>query len=635
MIQQAKWIWPKSKFDVHEFAEFYAPVYINGEKNVKIFIASKTNYAVFCNGQEVGSGQYADYPDEKVYDTWDLDVFLKNGENIIAVQAISYNEGFSSGVADGKGVIFSIETGEQILLYSNKNVLGRISNTYQSGPYHVFSNQLSYAFAYDFRGEDDWLNGKGVGFVACEEKAPYSRFVPRPIKHLEKTVRQPIGVINGNIYDLGRETVGYVGFEIIAEEETRLNLSFGEHLVDGEVRRKIHNRDFSVDFILKKGVNRFQERFARFGCRYLQLEADKKIEVRELILREATYPVILKTLKLDGRRKEIYDVGVHTLRCCMHEHYEDCPWREQAQYVMDSRTQILCGYLAFEEYAFPRACLKLMIHEFNKDGFLPITSPCRTDLSIPAFSLTYAVVLKEYVEHSGDRTLFDEVKEKVERLLNNFISCMKDGLLPDFPSWNFYEWSDGLGNSVEIANPRTTEQERYSLPLNAFFIMALDAYAELLEQGEEADKYKALAQQVRENCRKCFYDVEKAEYFTYCEKGELSHKAEYTQYLAMKSGVEKDWTALCKKLTGEHNLVPLTLASYFFKYEVLLKQGGYEQYILEEIDRIWGYMLDNGATTFWETAKGEADFDRAGSLCHGWSAVPVYVYHKLLDGHLC
>ena len=22
---------------------------------------------------------YADYPDEKVYDTWDLDVFLKNG----------------------------------------------------------------------------------------------------------------------------------------------------------------------------------------------------------------------------------------------------------------------------------------------------------------------------------------------------------------------------------------------------------------------------------------------------------------------------------------------------------------------------------------------------------------------------
>ena len=39
-------------------------------------------------------------------------------------------------------------------------------------------------------------------------------------------------------------------------------------------------------------------------------------------------------------------------------------------------------------------------------------------------------------------------------------------------------------------------------------------------------------------------------------------------------------------------------------------------------------MLRNGATTFWETEKGEADFDGAGSLCHGWSAIPLYVINK-------
>ena len=40
--------------------------------------------------------------------------------------------------------------------------------------------------------------------------------------------------------------------------------------------------------------------------------------------------------------------------------------------------------------------------------------------------------------------------------------------------------------------------------------------------------------------------------------------------------------------------------------------------------------LDAGATSVWETEKGEADFNRAGSLCHGWSAMPVYYYHVLL-----
>jgi hypothetical protein len=40
-------------------------------------------------------------------------------------------------------------------------------------------------------------------------------------------------------------------------------------------------------------------------------------------------------------------------------------------------------------------------------------------------------------------------------------------------------------------------------------------------------------------------------------------------------------------------------------------------------------MIDAGSTTVWETINGSVDFDNAGSLCHGWSAVPIYVYNKL------
>jgi len=42
-------------------------------------------------------------------------------------------------------------------------------------------------------------------------------------------------------------------------------------------------------------------------------------------------------------------------------------------------------------------------------------------------------------------------------------------------------------------------------------------------------------------------------------------------------------------------------------------------------------MLDAGATSFWETELGECDFDRAGSLCHAWSSMPVYYYSILLN----
>jgi hypothetical protein len=37
-------------------------------------------------------------------------------------------------------------------------------------------------------------------------------------------------------------------------------------------------------------------------------------------------------------------------------------------------------------------------------------------------------------------------------------------------------------------------------------------------------------------------------------------------------------------------------------------------------------MLYQGATTFWEVDEGAPAFSRAGSLCHGWSAIPLYLY---------
>jgi hypothetical protein len=42
-------------------------------------------------------------------------------------------------------------------------------------------------------------------------------------------------------------------------------------------------------------------------------------------------------------------------------------------------------------------------------------------------------------------------------------------------------------------------------------------------------------------------------------------------------------------------------------------------------------MVESGSTTVWETEIGASDFHGAGSLCHGWSAMPIYYYHKLLN----
>ena len=78
--------------------------------------------------------------------------------------------------------------------------------------------------------------------------------------------------------------------------------------------------------------------------------------------------------------------------------------------------------------------------------------------------------------------------------------------------------------------------------------------------------------------------------------------------------------------------VTLTLSMLCFAYDALLliDKEFYKEEILADIDKRWKKMLDAGATTFWETEEGYKDFNGAGSLCHGWSAIPIYYYNILL-----
>ena len=80
-------------------------------------------------------------------------------------------------------------------------------------------------------------------------------------------------------------------------------------------------------------------------------------------------------------------------------------------------------------------------------------------------------------------------------------------------------------------------------------------------------------------------------------------------------------------------MIPATLSSAVFRYDALAAadREKYASVILSELDGDGKYMLDRGATSFWETIKGASDFGGAGSLCHGWSALAALWYHRLDD----
>lgn len=101
--------------------------------------------------------------------------------------------------------------------------------------------------------------------------------------------------------------------------------------------------------------------------------------------------------------------------------------------------------------------------------------------------------------------------------------------------------------------------------------------------------------------------------------------------LTFKYDATKEETAIIAQKLVNGDLIPAALSMKVFRYDTLLlaDEAKYSQYILDDMRRDFKVMLDNGATATWETIDGAVAFDDAGSLCHGWTALPVYYFNRL------
>ena len=430
----------------------------------------------------------------------------------------------------------------------------------------------------------------------------------------------------GYIIDLKREYVGFVEIDADFFKAQRLEIVFGEHIRNGHLIRKIEDKDFSVEYAGKRGENRYIGTFRRVAGRYLEIFT-KDIKIRYLGIRPVVLPMVRRVVNFsDSVYSKIYDVCVHTLICCMHEHYEDGPWREQALYVLDGRNQMLAGYAAFKGYAFARENIVLMSKGVNEYGLLDLCFPAGINFPIPFFSLCYPLTVYEYVQHSGDRSILSETESTIRGIMRAVEEHIDEsGLIPNFPYpfWNFYEWSEGSNHCTETGRKVTDEYvKQYDLILNCAYILARK-YSDLL--FEENTDLSAMKKLVKEK----FYDDEKRLYRLSDLDALFSRFGNSIAILA-----EIDRTAekeIAKNMLNRPEAIATTLSTNGFFYDALLKADAqYKEYILRDIKNKYEKMLKSGATTFWETEKGDADFNGVGSLCHGWSALPAYYLSRLL-----
>ena len=651
-FEKSKWIWPTATHRADEYAEFVCECDFFG-KGAELYISSDSNYTVYVNGSLAAFGQYADFPYMKVYDKIDLSAYMRQGRNVIAFRVWYYGIDSASTYYPGTaGLLYSLYFDGALAAYSSAKTPSRLSPTFIPYKCKNITYQLGLTFEYDAKRQDAWM------FAEPSPKYPFGESVeidinpamrPRtclPTRFADTKRGREIsgnGICpqskHGRIFDLGTESVGFICLKLRSDSEAPITVAIGEHIVDGHVRKVIADRDFSFTYHPVAGeINYYMNAFRRFGCRYIELISDEPLYDVEVFLRSVVYPLTRLEYpeNLTLFEEKIYDACVQTLECCMHEHYEDCPWREQALYTMDSRNQMLAGYYAFGETLFPKANLELISEDDRPDGLLSICYPIKRDCAIPSFSLHFITECEEYLRYSRDTEFIRKIYPKIEKTLTTFISKIdENGLIPPFRGnkmWNFYEWTEGLEGVGEWdVEGKAREDYSYDLALNSLLSYAISRMVSINTQlGFDSTDLTEIKDRLNGAIRQHFYNGERALFET--RKGS-GHYSKLANALAILAGVpsQKERKLIAEKLTSDTTLKDASLSMRAFLYDALLEvdRDKYSSYVLSDIERVYAPMLKTGSNTVWETELGESDFENAGSLCHGWSAIPIYYYNIL------
>jgi alpha-L-rhamnosidase len=447
---------------------------------------------------------------------------------------------------------------------------------------------------------------------------------------------------------------GYPFFEIDARGGEQIDIAVAERLpgeFGGEVidpprimPRAILGHDAHIArYIARPGRQRF-ERFEWSAIRWMQITvrgAPEGLDIVDLGCVHTHYPVQETGVFAcnDEFLNKLWSLGRDTLKLCMHDSWEDCPSREQRQWLGDVTVEHVVGQVAFGPgaNALTAKYLRDVADSQRPDGLTQMFAPGDhkvNGLLIPDWTLQWILTAGDFYLYTGDLATIEAIFPSIQRALAWFETLRTShGLVADMPYWHFMDWS-AVGRKGEAAT------------LNAQLAGALTAASELaeaLENTRAARKYRAAAAEIAASLNARHWDERRGVYVdcvdpvTGMQDQRVSQHANAAMML-WGGAPQHRWERMIARISDPERLtftaappiVPtgepldleqgVVLANTFYSHFVYsaLGRAGRADIAVSLMRQRFGPMLASGATTLWES------FGPTASLCHGFSASPTY-----------
>ncbi|MFH0963830.1 MAG: alpha-L-rhamnosidase N-terminal domain-containing protein [Planctomycetota bacterium] len=440
---------------------------------------------------------------------------------------------------------------------------------------------------------------------------PFPKCIVRPIA----TGGDPTLVL-----DFGRLVNGRLLVDLIGPAGARVRVGYGESL----------NVTYVDSYVTRRGVNEIRP-FGRRHARYLFLtfsDFKRPIEVSRVAFEFLAYPVrrVGSFRSSDPLLDRVYELCADTAELCMHDHFEDCPWREQSLYAGDVHVEGLASAALFGDTRLARKCLRNFAATQRRDGAIAPIGPRWDGRNVLLdYVAHYVLALRNYCLISGDLALGRKLFSSAVRAVEYYLAHRnKRGLIEFALTKSNVLFIDWFGGERPAENP----------VLHALVAGACDAVADLagwLGRAADARAFRREAARVREAVNRWFLDRRRGLYRDSRKgAGPRSFSTRANAILALYSAPSASVARKIRAFIRSEGVQGLPKTPYFnFFVGAALGSLGAVDDMLWLVRSYWGEMVDRGAVACWEafdpvSPPGRLP-DKMWSLCHAWSAGPGYL----------
>lgn len=413
------------------------------------------------------------------------------------------------------------------------------------------------------------------------------------------------------LLDFGKEVAGRLLVD--AATDAQLEISYGESESEA-----LSGRNYLGVNPLFAPANAIT-RGPKSGFRYvlLRFRNPQRAAFRQIRLEGIAYPVEYKGWfeSSDEKLNRIWQTSAYTVHLCMLDGVWDAPKRDRGWWVgdLDTSTAVI------DDVFGDNRLLNLTLDKLQPPAGKHVNG-------IPSYTGLWIETVASIYRRDGDHQQLAARHEELLTLLGKLASELEpDGSYVNRKHrWLFVDWSPHMFAYDDEAQLGTAMQIGRALNDGAFLLDALG-------DAQNAAAYQAKAELCLASARTRFEKIPNSEAARWQlnAMAVLSGTASAQSYPAL-------WQNSLHTIAAEDKQTQ-TISPYFNWYvlEALTRMNRRQQ-ALAWLQRYWGAMLDEGATSFWEAydlnwpktdphqslqADGQTGF--FVSLAHGWSAGPA------------